>query len=115
VLRNMGVALGYTLLGIVSCRNGLARLEVDPTRLAGDLEANWEVLAEPIQTVMRRYGAPNPYEQLKALTRGKGGMTRESLHTFIDGLEIPSDAKARLKALTPATYIGDAATLARRV
>jgi len=115
VLRNMGVALGYTLLGIVSCRSGLARLEVDPARLAGDLEANWEVLAEPIQTVMRRYGAPNPYEQLKALTRGKSGMTRESLHAFIDGLEIPADAKARLKALTPATYIGDAATLARRV
>jgi adenylosuccinate lyase len=115
VLRNMGVALGYTLLGIVSCRNGLARLEVDPVRLAGDLEANWEVLAEPIQTVMRRYGAPNPYEQLKALTRGKSGMTRESLHAFIDGLEIPSDAKVRLKTLTPATYIGNAATLARRV
>jgi adenylosuccinate lyase len=115
VLRNMGVALGYTLLGIVSCRSGLARLEVDSARLAGDLEANWEVLAEPIQTVMRRYGAPNPYEQLKALTRGKGGMTRESLHAFIDGLEIPADAKARLKALTPGTYIGDAATLARRV
>jgi adenylosuccinate lyase len=115
VLRNMGVALGYTLLGIVSCRSGLARLEVDPATLAGDLEANWEVLAEPIQTVMRRYGAANPYEQLKALTRGKSGMTRESLHAFIDGLEIPADAKARLKALTPATYIGDAATLARRV
>src|ERR1700692_879347 len=115
VLRNMGVALGYTLLGIVSCRSGLARLEVDPARLAGDLEANWEVLAEAIQTVMRRYGAPNPYEQLKALTRGKSGMTRESLPAFIDGLEIPADAKARLKALTPATYIGDAAILARRV
>jgi adenylosuccinate lyase len=115
VLRNMGVALGYALLGLVSCRNGLARLEVDPARLAADLDANWEVLAEPIQTVMRRYGAPNPYEQLKALTRGKSGMTRESLHAFIDGLEIPADAKARLKALTPATYIGNAATLARRV
>jgi adenylosuccinate lyase len=115
VLRNMGVALGYSLLGLVSCRNGLARLEVDPARLAVDLDANWEVLAEPIQTVMRRYGAPNPYEQLKALTRGKSGMTRESLHAFIDGLEIPADAKAGLKALTPATYIGNAATLARRV
>ena len=115
VLRNMGVALGYSLLGLVSCRNGLARLEVDPARLAADLDANWEVLAEPIQTVMRRYGAPNPYEQLKALTRGKGGMTRESLHAFIDGLEIPADAKARLKALTPATYIGNATSLARRV
>jgi adenylosuccinate lyase len=115
VLRNMGVALGYSLLGLVSCRNGLARLEVDPARLAADLDANWEVLAEPIQTVMRRYGAPNPYEQLKALTRGKSGMTRESLHAFIDGLQIPADAKARLKALTPATYIGNATSLARRV
>ena len=115
VLRNMGVALGYSLLGLVSCRNGLARLEVDPARLAADLDANWEVLAEPIQTVMRRYGAPNPYEQLKALTRGKSGMTRESLHAFIDALEIPADAKARLKALTPATYIGNATSLARRV
>jgi adenylosuccinate lyase len=115
VLRNMGVALGYSLLGLASCRNGLARLEVDPARLAADLDANWEVLAEPIQTVMRRYGAPNPYEQLKALTRGKSGMTRESLHAFIDGLEIPADAKVRLKALTPATYIGNATSLARRV
>ncbi len=115
VLRNMGVALGYSLLGLVSCRNGLARLQVDPTRIAADLDANWEVLAEPIQTVMRRYGAPNPYEQLKALTRGKSGMTRESLHAFIDGLQIPADAKARLKALTPATYIGNATSLARRV
>ena len=111
----MGVALGYSLLGLVSCRNGLARLEVDPARLAADLDANWEVLAEPIQTVMRRYGAPNPYEQLKALTRGKSGVTCESLHAFIDGLEIPADAKARLKALTPATYIGNATSLARRV
>ena len=115
VLRNMGVALGYSLLGLVSCRSGLARLEVDPAGLAADLDANWEVLAEPIQTVMRRYGAPNPYEQLKALTRGKSGMTRESLHAFIDGLQIPADAKARLKALTPATYIGNATSLARRV
>jgi adenylosuccinate lyase len=115
VLRNVGVALGYSLLGIVSCRSGLVRLEVDPARLAADLDANWEVLAEPIQTVMRRYGSANPYEQLKVLTRGKSGMTRESLHAFIDGLDIPAEAKARLKALTPATYIGNAATLARRV
>ncbi len=115
VLRNMGVAFGYTLLGLLSCRSGLARLEAEPARLAADLDANWEVLAEPIQTVMRRYGAPNPYERLKELTRGKSGMTRESLHAFIDGLEIPADAKARLKALTPATYIGNAAALARRV
>jgi adenylosuccinate lyase len=115
VLRNMGVAFGYALLGFVSCRSGLSRLEVDPARLAADLDANWEVLAEPIQTVMRRYGVANPYEQLKALTRGKSGMTRESLHAFIDGLEIPAEAKTRLKALTPATYIGNASALARRV
>ena len=115
VLRNMGVALGYTLLGLVSCRSGLARLEVEPARLAADLDANWEVLAEPIQTVMRRYNVPNPYEQLKALTHGKRGMTRESLHALIDALEIPVDAKASLKALTPATYVGNAAALARRV
>ena len=115
VLRNMGVALGYSLLGWVSLRQGLAKLAVLPERLAADLEANWEVLAEPIQTVMRRYGLPNPYEQLKALTRGRTGMTRERLHEFVDGLALPDDAKARLKALTPATYIGKAEDLAKRV
>ena len=115
VLRNAGVAFGYALLGFVACRQGLSRLAVDPARLAADLDANWEVLAEPIQTVLRRYGVANPYEQLKALTRGKGGITRESLHAFIDALAIPADAKARLKALTPASYIGKAAELARRV
>jgi adenylosuccinate lyase len=115
VLRNMGVALGYALLGWVSLRQGLAKLEIEAARIAADLDANWEVLAEPIQTVMRRYGVANPYEQLKALTRGKKGMTRESLHAFIDGLQLPPDAKARLKALSPATYIGLAAELAKRV
>jgi adenylosuccinate lyase len=115
VLRNMGVALGYALLGWVSLRQGLARLAVDEARLAADLDANWEVLAEPIQTVMRRYGVANPYEQLKALTRGRTGITRESLHAFIDGLAIPDEARARLKALTPATYTGRAADLARRI
>ena len=115
VLRNVGVAFGHALLGFVSCRQGLARLAADPARLAADLDANWDVLAEPIQTVMRRYGVPNPYEQLKALTRGKSGITRESLHVFIDALAIPADAKTRLKALTPSTYIGKAAELARRV
>jgi len=115
VLRNMGVALGHALLGWVSLRQGLSRLAVDEARIAADLDANWEVLAEPIQTVMRRYGVPNPYEQLKALTRGVTGITRESLHAFIDGLAIPADAKARLKALTPATYIGKAAELAGRI
>ncbi|HEY7945830.1 MAG TPA: adenylosuccinate lyase, partial [Casimicrobiaceae bacterium] len=88
---------------------------VDPVRLAADLDANWEVLAEPIQTVMRRYGIDSPYEQLKALTRGKAGLTRETLHAFIEALALPADAKARLKALTPSSYIGNAAELARRV
>jgi len=115
VLRNVGVALGYALLGWVSLRQGLAKLEADPARIAADLDANWEVLAEPIQTVMRRHGVANPYEQLKALTRGRTGMTRESLHAFIDGLALPADAKARLKALTPASYTGLAAALAKRV
>ena len=115
VLRNVGVAFGHALLGFESCRQGLSRLAADPVRLAADLDANWDVLAEPIQTVMRRYGVSNPYEQLKALTRGKSGITRESLHAFIDTLAIPGDAKTRLKALTPSTYIGKAADLARRV
>ena len=115
VLRNVGVALGHSLLGYLSCRQGLAKLAVDPARLAADLDANWEVLAEAIQTVLRRYGAPEPYEQLKALTRGKRGLTRESLHAFIDALAIPEDARARLKALSPATYIGDAIELAKRI
>ncbi len=115
VLRNMGVALGYSLLGWSSLRQGLAKLTVDTARIAADLDANWEVLAEPIQTVMRRYGVANPYEQLKALTRGKTGMTRESLHAFIGGLAIPDEAKAQLEALTPATYVGLAASLAQRI
>jgi adenylosuccinate lyase len=115
VLRNIGVALGHALVGWVSLEQGLGRLAVDKARIAADLDHCWEVLAEPIQTVMRRYGVPHPYEQLKALTRGKSGITRESLHAFIDGLALPADAKATLKALTPATYTGLAAALARRV
>ncbi|MEO6927951.1 MAG: adenylosuccinate lyase, partial [Casimicrobiaceae bacterium] len=115
VLRNLGVALGHSLLGWLSLRQGLAKLEVDALRIAQDLDANWEVLAEPIQTVMRRYGIDNPYEKLKALTRGRTGMTRESLHEFIDTLALPGDATSRLKALTPASYIGLAAELAARI
>jgi adenylosuccinate lyase len=115
VLRNVGVALGHSLLGYVSLSQGLAKLEVDRARIAADLDDAWEVLAEPIQTVMRRYAIENPYEQLKALTRGRQDITRESLHAFVDGLAIPADAKSRLKALTPASYIGKAAELARRV
>ena len=115
VLRNLGVALGHALLGFHALRQGLAKLEADPQRMAADLDANWEVLAEAIQTVMRRYGLPEPYEQLKALTRGRTGMTRESLREFIATLALPEDAKARLLALTPATYIGLAESLARRI
>jgi adenylosuccinate lyase len=115
VLRNMGVGLGYTLLGYESCLRGLNKLEANPAALEADLNANWEVLAEPIQTVMRRYGVPNPYEQLKELTRGKGGITRENLHAFIDGLAIPDAEKARLKKMTPASYTGKAEELAKRI
>ncbi|MEK6664747.1 MAG: adenylosuccinate lyase [Pseudomonadota bacterium] len=115
VLRNMGVAFGYALLGYDSCLRGLNKLEANPQRLEDDLNANWEVLAEPIQTVMRRYGVPNPYEQLKELTRGKGGITKEHLHVFIMGLEIPADEKKRLLALTPHSYTGMAAELAKRI
>ena len=115
VLRNMGVAAGHALIGFRSLRRGLSKLEVDDARLDADLDANWEVLAEPIQTVMRRHGLPEPYERLKELTRGRRGMTRDALHAFIDRLELPSEAKARLKALTPATYVGLAEKLARSV
>ena len=115
VLRNMGVALGHALLGWVSLQQGMRKLAVDKARIAADLDANWEVLAEPIQTVMRRYGIANPYEQLKALTRGKSGITRERLHAFIDGLALPAEAKARLKALAPASYTGIAGVLAKRI
>jgi adenylosuccinate lyase len=115
VLRNLGVAIGHTLLGWTALRQGLAKLEADPSRMAADLEANWEVLAEAIQTVMRRYGVPEPYEQLKALTRGKTGMTAEALGDFIESLPLPDDAKVGLLALTPATYVGLAEMLAKRV
>ena len=115
VLRNMGVALGHALLGWTSLRHGLAKLAVDRDRIGADLDANWEVLAEAIQTVMRRYGLPQPYEQLKALTRGKRGMTQDALREFVAQLALPDDVKAFLGALTPATYTGLAAQLARRV
>ena len=115
VLRNMGTALGYALIGYESLLRGLGKLEANPQRLAEDLDANWEVLAEPIQTVMRRHGLEKPYERLKELTRGKAGITRESLAAFIQGLEIPEEAKRRLLALTPAGYIGKAAELAKRI
>ena len=114
VLRNLGVAFGYSLLGYVSCLKGLNKLEANPAALRADLEATWEVLAEAVQTVMRRYGLPEPYEQLKALTRGKG-ITRESLQQFIGALALPPAEKERLLALAPWTYVGKAAELARRI
>jgi adenylosuccinate lyase len=114
VLRNMGVALGHALLGHDSLARGLAKLQVDEAALAADLDAAWEVLAEAVQTVMRRHGLPEPYEQLKAFTRGRP-ITRELMQGFIEGLALPAQAKARLLALTPASYIGAASLLARRV
>ncbi|MFZ6848786.1 adenylosuccinate lyase [Undibacterium sp. RuRC25W] len=114
VLRNIGVALGYTLLAYDSCLRGLNKLETNPERLAADLNATWEVLAEPVQTVMRRYAIENPYEQLKELTRGKG-ISKEALREFVEGLAIPQEAKDVLLAMTPANYIGIAAKLAKAI
>ncbi|MCK2126019.1 adenylosuccinate lyase [Thauera aromatica] len=114
VLRNMGVGFGHTVLALDSCLRGLSKLEADPARLAADLDECWEVLAEPVQTVMRRYGIANPYEQLKAMTRGKG-ITRAALQDFIRTLAIPVEAREHLLAMTPASYVGKAAELARRI
>ncbi|CAH1904583.1 adenylosuccinate lyase [Candidatus Nitrotoga sp. HW29] len=114
-LRNMGVVLGYTLLAYKSCLKGLNKLEVNPQRIAEDLNNSWEVLAEPIQTIMRRYNIENAYDKLKKLTRGKGGINRDSLHAFIHTLSIPEAEKQRLYTLTPATYTGKASELARRI
>ncbi|MDK4688052.1 adenylosuccinate lyase [Kingella negevensis] len=115
VLRNMGMGVGYTVLGLVAHLRGLNKLEANPEKMAADLDATWELLAEPIQTVMRRYAVPNAYEQLKDLTRGKGGITSGSLKIFISNLNIPDEAKAELLALTPALYIGKAAELAKHI
>jgi len=115
VLRNIGVAFGYCVLAYDACARGLDKLEANPARLAEDLDASWDVLAEPIQTVMRRFRVPNAYEQLKDLTRGKGGVTKDILHAFIKSLPIPDDEKSRLLAMTPASYIGKAAELAKRI
>ncbi len=113
VLRNLGVAFGHCLVAYESCLRGLHKLEVNRAALAADLETAWEVLAEPVQTVMRRYGVPEPYEKLKALTRGRA-ITRDALHDFVRTLPIPEDARRALLALTPAAYLGKAAELARR-
>ncbi|HRF72169.1 MAG TPA: adenylosuccinate lyase [Accumulibacter sp.] len=114
VLRNMGVALGYTLLAYDSLLRGLGKLEADPVRLHADLDANWELLAEPVQTVMRRHGVANPYEKLKELTRGKR-ISRQAMKDFVESLDIPAAARAELLELTPSTYTGKAAELARRI
>ncbi|NMG64928.1 adenylosuccinate lyase [Azoarcus indigens] len=114
VLRNMGIGFGHTVLALDSALRGLGKLEADPQRLASDLDECWEVLAEPVQTVMRRFAIENPYEQLKAMTRGKG-ITRDALHEFIRSLAIPEADRERLLAMTPASYIGKAIELARAI
>ena len=114
VLRNMGVALGYAVLAYSSLMTGLNKLEINEAAIAEDLDSSWEVLAEPIQTVMRRFGLPQPYEQLKKFTRG-AAMTRELMQGFIAGLDLPQSEKDRLLAMTPGSYTGKASELARRV
>ncbi|MDQ6987482.1 MAG: adenylosuccinate lyase, partial [Mariprofundaceae bacterium] len=113
-LRNLGSGFGYSLLAYQSLQRGLGKLALAEENLATDLDSTWEVLGEAVQTVMRRYGLPNPYEQMKELTRGKG-ITAEAMHDFVSGLDIPADAKQRLLALTPATYIGNASEQAERI
>ena len=110
----MGVALGYAVLAHQSLMTGLNKLELNEAALAADLDSSWEVLAEPIQTVMRRYGVAGAYEKLKEATRGQA-VTREALHSLIAGLDIPQPEKDRLLALTPGSYVGKAAELAKRV
>ena len=114
VLRNLGVGIGYAMVAYASTLRGIGKLEADPTRMAGDLEQRWEVLAEAVQTVMRRYGVPHPYEKLKELTRGKDHIDREALQAFIRSLEIPAEARDQLLKLTPASYTGNAAEQARK-
>ena len=114
VLRNLGVAFGHSVLAYDSALRGLGKIEVNHATIAMDLDGCWEVLAEPVQTVMRRYGIENPYEQLKELTRGKG-ITQRDLQDFIRGLKIPDEAKARLLELTPSSYLGKAVELTERL
>jgi adenylosuccinate lyase len=114
VLRALGTAFGHSLVALESLMKGLGKLNVNAERIAADLDNSWEVLAEAVQTVMRRYGLPEPYEQLKALTRGQG-ITKDSMRAFIDGLDMPADAKKALAELTPATYIGLADKLAKAI
>jgi len=112
VLRNMGVGFAHSLIAYQAALKGLGKVEVNTTALAADLDSNWEVLAEPVQTVMRMYGVESPYEKLKELTRGKR-VDAAGMRTFVESLTIPADAKKRLMELTPASYIGEAAKLAR--
>jgi adenylosuccinate lyase len=114
VLRNLGPAFGHSVLAYDSALRGLSKLEVNHAAIAADLDSCWEVLAEPVQTVMRRYGIENPYEQLKELTRGKG-INQLDLQNFIRGLKIPEDAKARLLEMTPSSYLGKAVELTERL
>ena len=114
VLRNLGPAFGHSVLAYDSAMRGIGKLEVNTAAIAADLDACWEVLAEPVQTVMRRYGIENPYEQLKELTRGKG-INQADLQVFIRGLAIPDDAKARLLEMTPSSYLGKAVELTQRL
>lgn len=114
VLRNMGVGLAYTLVALESLQKGIGKLEPNPLRMAEDLDSSWEVLAEPIQTVMRRYGIESPYEKLKELTRGQE-VTAQRIREFIDGLELPEEIKESLQQMTPATYVGNAAEQAKKV
>ena len=115
VLRNMGVGIGYSLLGYRNHLKGLGKLIANPEAMLADLDHSWELLAEPIQTVMRRYGLENPYDQLKALTRGERGMNQETIREFIQNLAIPDEAKQTLLQLTPHDYIGKASELAKRI
>ncbi len=114
VLRNLGVGFGYCIVAYDACLRGLGKLELNAQAIDSDIDACWEVLAEPVQTVMRRYGLPQPYEQLKALTRGKG-ITQEALTSFIQGLDLPDGPKQRLLAMTPRSYVGLAVQLARKI
>ncbi|HBC00033.1 MAG TPA: adenylosuccinate lyase, partial [Pseudomonas sp.] len=114
VLRNLGVGFAHSVIAYEASLKGIGKLELNIARIAEDLDACWEVLAEPVQTVMRRYAVENAYEKLKDLTRGKG-ITPEALQSFIDGLDIPAEAKAELRKLTPANYIGNAVAQAKRI
>jgi len=114
VLRNMGVGLGYSLIAYASLNKGMGKLQLNSEKLNADLDASWEVLAEPIQTVMRRYGIEEPYEKLKALTRGNV-MDQQTIQTFIDTLDMPESAKTELKAMTPGSYIGNAVQQAKNI